>query len=116
MSGKAKVSMPQDGNFKPMPITPAMPAKARTVDATIDAATTVTFATGTTMIRVYAFTQDVYLKWGVVATLDATNFDEVIPAGQICDFAIPLQTNGSLYATAQVIARVAGAGVIIIEK
>lgn len=90
--------------------TPDVVAKARTVDASISTSTEITLNTATTYIRVYAVAKDIYLKWGT-ADVDATNFDEVIPAGQVFDFIVPDQTTAI-----NVIEREAGATVIVIEK
>lgn len=91
-------------------LTPASVALARTVDATISASTEITLNAATKFIRVYALTQDVYLKWGT-ADVDATNFDEVIPANQVCDFFVP-----TAITAINLIERTATAGVIVIEK
>jgi hypothetical protein len=91
-------------------ITPDVVALARTVDATISTSTEITLNVETTMLRVYAIAQDVYLKWGT-DDVDATNFDEVIPAGQIVDLKVP---NGQT--AINLIERASAATVIVIEK
>lgn len=91
-------------------ITPDVVALERTVDASISSSTEIVLNKETTMLRVYAIAQDVYLKWGETA-VTASNFDEVIPAGQIVDLRVPNQEN-----TINVIERVAGATVIVIQK
>ena len=90
--------------------TPDVPALARTVDATISASTEIVFNLATSIIRVYAIAKDVYLKWGV-ADVTASNFDEVIPAGQVMDFFVPENQ-----VAINLIEREAGATVIVIEK
>ena len=108
--------LPRDGNRIAMQITPAVIALARTVSSSISSTTTITFNTATTMIRVYAINQDVYLKWGTTA-VTAGNFDEVIPANQIVDLVVPnIPTTGIPYTACTVIERVATATIIVIEK
>lgn len=87
---------------------------ARTVDATISASTEITLNAATTFIRVYAIDKDVYMKWGT-ADVTAANFDEVIPANQICDFYVPTETS-ALYTAVNFIERAATGGIIVIEK
>jgi hypothetical protein len=94
----------------PLQLTPEVVALARTVDASISGSTEITLNEATTIIRVYAIAQDVYLKWGA-DDVTASNFDEVIPAGQICDFLVPDNTTAL-----NLIERVSGATVIVIEK
>lgn len=118
------VPLPRDGNKNAIPLTPARIALARTVDATISTTTEITLNTATTMIRCYAMTQDVYLKWGT-ADVTASNFDEVLPAGQIVDLVVPVDETTTLtapgvartlYTAINVIERTATAGIIVIEK
>ena len=104
------VDLPQDLNSRTIQLPPARVALARTVDPTISASTEITLNTATSFIRVYAITQDVYLKWGT-DDVTASNFDEVIPAGQICDFFIPASITAI-----NLIERTASATVIVIEK
>ncbi|MCL5460148.1 hypothetical protein M3M33_16035, partial [Loigolactobacillus coryniformis] len=62
--------------------------------------------------------QDVYFKWGAT-TVTSSNFDEVIPAGQIVDLIVPLDssvTPPSRFAAYRIIERTASASIIIIEK
>ncbi len=91
-------------------LSPASVSLARTVDTTISASTEITLNSATTFIRVYATSQDVYLKWGT-ADVTASNFDEVIPANQICDFFVP-----TAITAINLIERTATAGVVVIEK
>lgn len=108
--------LPRDGNRIAMQLTPASVALAVTVDATISASTEITLNAATTFLRVYATTQDVYMKWGT-ADVTASNFDEIIPAGQIVDFTIPAQSAVStLYTAVNFIERTASAGLVVIEK
>jgi len=104
-----------DGSLKwPNPVgiksTPDVVALARTVDSSISSSTEITLNKATTYIRVYAKTQDVYLKWGT-DDVTAANFDEVIPAGKILDFLVP---NGQT--AINLIERDASGSVICIEK
>lgn len=110
--------LPRDSRNEAMQLSPAKVALARTVDATISSSTEITLNTATTIIRVYAIAKDVYLKWGT-DDVTASNFDEVIPAGQICDFMVPKQQSvnaNPLYTAVNLIEREAGATVIVIEK
>lgn len=111
-------AIPVDKKNHPVQLTPRRIALAITVDATISASTEITLNAATTFIRVYATDKDVYLKWGTT-DVTAANFDEVIPANQICDFYVPVNdtvTTGVLYTAINLIERAATAGVIVIEK
>ena len=102
-----------DGSLKhsvPLQITPDVIALERTVDSSLSSSKEITLNNATSIIRVYAITQDVYLKWGT-ENVTASNFDEVIPAGQICDFLVP-----EMITALNLIERVQGATVIVIEK
>lgn len=96
-------------------LTPNKIALARTVDATISSSTEITLNALTTMIRVYAIDKDVYMKWGT-DDVTAANFDEVIPANQICDFYVPVSSGTTLYTAVNFIERAATGGIIVIEK
>lgn len=110
------INLPLDGSSKPMQLTPSVVALARTVDGTISASTEITFNAATSIIRCYATTQDVYLKWGT-ADVTAANFDEVLPAGQVVDLAVPVDTStGSLFTACNLIERAASAAIVVIEK
>lgn len=108
-------SVPKDDNRASIPLTPNTTAYAQTVNSTLSSAQTITFNAATTFIRTYAISQDVYLKWGTTA-VTSSNFDEVIPAGQIVDFFVPMQTTGVLYTQCTLIERSASATIIVIEK
>jgi hypothetical protein len=90
--------------------TPDVVALARTVNNSISSSTEIVLNPATTYVRVYAIAKDVYLKWGA-DDVTASNFDEVIPAGQISDFLVPEKITAL-----NVIEREAGATVIVIEK
>lgn len=90
-------------------LSPDITAKARTVDASISSSTEITLNPGTSYLKVYAIAKDVYLKWGT-ADVTASNFDQVIPAGQILDFLVPNNVSA-----VNVIEREAGATVIVLE-
>jgi len=116
MSNSQRQVLPRDGNSIAAQLTPASTALARTVSSSISASTTVTFNAATTLLRVYAIDKDVYLKWGSTA-VTSSNFDEVIPANQIVDLFVPIDTSTNLlYTTMRVIERAATATIIIIEK
>jgi hypothetical protein len=85
-------------------------AIGRTVSGSISASTSISISAAAKMIRVYAIDKDVYLKWGSTA-VTSSNFDEVIPANQICDFYIPESIN-----VCTVIERSATATIIVIQK
>jgi len=117
------VPMPRDGNHNPFPLAPAKIALASTVDSTISSSTTITFNTATTFIRVYAKTQDIYMKWGTTA-VTSSNSDAIIPAGQIVDFVIPVNQTATqattnvtqtLYTAANFIEETAGAKLTVYE-
>ncbi len=116
-----KQRLPRDGNQIAAQLTPPSIALARTVDATISASTEITLNAATTFLRVYAIDKDVYMKWGA-ADVTASNFDEVIPANQICDFFVPIDETTStpsvpvFYTAVNFIERAATGGIIIIEK
>lgn len=93
----------------PLQLSPSVVSKARTLDASISSSTEITLDKATTYLKVYAIAKDVYLKWGT-ADVTASNFDHVIPAGQIVDLLVP-----SNVTALNVIEREAGATVIVIE-
>jgi len=97
-------------NLSTLSLTPSVTALARTVDATISATTEIVFNTSTTYISVYAIAKDIYLKWGA-DDVTASNFDEVIIAGQQKNFIVP-----DSIAAANFIEREASATLIVIEK
>lgn len=115
MASTPSVSLPRTANGSDMQLTPAKTALAVTVDPTVSSSTEITLNAATTIIRCYATTQDVYLKWGT-SDVTASNFDEVLPAGQIVDFVVPLDSNGVKYTAINLIERTATAAVVVIEK
>lgn len=90
-------------------LSPGVVAKARTVDASISTSTEITLQTATSYLKVYAIAKDVYLKWGT-DDVTASNFDQVVPAGQVMDLLVPDNVTA-----VNVIEREAGATVIVIE-
>ena len=98
----------EDGQI--MQITPRGTALARTVNSSLSSSVEITLHADTTFLRIYALSQDVYLRWGI-ENCNASTFDEVIPAGQICDFFIPASITAI-----NLIERTASATVIVIEK
>ena len=102
--------MPTYEDGQGMQITPRGVALTRTVNASISSSTEITLHENTTFLRCYAVSQDVYLRWGI-ENCNASTFDEVIPAGQIVDLAVPDD-----FTAFNVIERVAGATLIVIEK
>lgn len=101
--------LPKDRNGQTVPLSPATTALARTVDSTVSTSTEVTLNAATTLVRVYATAQDVYLKWGT-DDVTASNFDHVCPAGQVVDLAVPASTTAL-----NVIERAASAAVVVLE-
>lgn len=91
--------LPKDDNSVAVPLAPASVALASTVDSTVSASTEITLNAATTFIRVYAKTQDIYMKWGT-ADVTSSNSDAIIPAGQIVDFLVPRQSGVSTLFTA----------------
>lgn len=102
--------MPKDKQGNVIQLSPVGTAIARTVDASISSSTEITLNSATTLLRVYALFQDVYFKWGV-DDVTASNFDEVVPAGHVIDLVVPDGVTA-----VNLIERVSGAGVIVIEK
>lgn len=90
-------------------LSPGVVAKNRTLDASISSSTEITLDTATTYLKVYAIAKDVYLKWGT-DDVTASNFDQVIPAGQVVDMLVPENVTA-----VNVIEREASATVIVIE-
>lgn len=108
--------LPRDDNSIAYQLTPSKIALAQTVDATISSSTEITLNAATSIIRVYAIDKDIYMKWGT-ADVTAANFDEVIPANQICDFVVPITVaTGVKYTAVNFIERSATATLICIEK
>lgn len=97
-------------NLEVLRLTPNVAALARTVDASISASTEITLNKATTFVSVYAVAKDIYMKWGT-ADVTASNFDEVIPAGQIRDFIVPDNETAVNF-----IEREASATLIVVEK
>ena len=102
--------MPTYEDGQGMQITPRAVSLARTVNASLSASVEITLHADTTFLRIYATTQDVYLRWGI-EDANASLFDEIIPAGQIVDLAVP---DG--FTSFNVIERTASASIIVIEK
>jgi hypothetical protein len=101
-----------------MPLAPARVALASTVDASVSGSTEITLNAATTFIRVYAKSQDVYMKWGTT-DVTASNSDAIIPAGQIVDFVLPVNQGalplGTLYTAVNFIEETAGAKLTVYE-
>ena|SRR3990167_2865054 len=116
MAANPRLGIPIDNNTHPVQLTPAAVALEETVDATISASTEITLNTSTTFLRVYASAQDIYMKWGTT-DVSATDFDEIIPANQICDFYVPIDVaTGLLFTAVNFIERTATALLVCIEK
>jgi hypothetical protein len=89
---------------------PDVSALSRLVDSSLNTTTEVTLHKATSFLEVYAVAKDIYLTWG---TEDATasNFDAIIPAGQVRFFGVP---NG--VTAVNFIEREASATLILVEK
>jgi hypothetical protein len=109
--------MAKDKGGELIPMLPPTVAIARTLDTSISSSTEITLNAATSMLRIYAIAKDIYLKWGT-ADVTAANFDEVIPAGQILDLVVPVETEstGALFTAINLIERESSATVIVIEK
>ncbi|MBU0959789.1 MAG: hypothetical protein KKB31_07620 [Nanoarchaeota archaeon] len=72
----------------------------------------------TTFVKVYAITQDIYLKWAThdLDWVNAGNFDEIIIAGAQRVFPVPNQVDGAPFTRIMLVGRVAGATAVVIEK
>lgn len=111
------MTQPTDSYGHLIRLTPTGTAKARTVQA-LTTSFYIALNSATTILRVYAIAKDVYLHWATSGEdyCTAVNFDEVIPAGQYIDLAIPNKVNGAKYTAIQVVGRESGSTVIVIEK
>lgn len=103
------------GDGQGMQITPRGLALARTVDSTISTSTEITLQPTTKYLRLYATSQDVYLRWGIEDCNENT-FDEIIPAGQVVDLMVPDDIRGVRSTAINVIERASGATIVVIEK
>lgn len=107
--------MPTYQNGQAMSITPRGVALTRTVVSSLSTSQEITLHANTKFIRLYALTQDVYLRWGI-EDCNASTFDEVIPANQVLDLALPDNPRGSRFTAFNVIERTSSATLIVIEK
>ena len=78
----------------------------------------ITLHEDTHFLRVYAINHDVLLKWANTDTdyVNATNFDEVIPAGAQRTYEVPNMIDGAPFTRIMLVGRTSGATVIVIEK
>lgn len=105
--------LPEDGNNHTAPLTPAKVSLASQIVGTLSSGTIpFSLQTGTKFLRTYGVAKDVYMKWGT-ATVTTSNFDEVIPAGQIVDFFCPAGAAGT---AVNFIESTASGTVVIIQK
>ena len=98
-----------------MQLAPASASLGTTNTSSISSSTTIAVVANATFLRCYAKSQDVYLKWGTTA-VTSSNFDEVIPAGQVVDLVVPKESTGTLYTTLRVIEAATTATLIVIQK
>lgn len=96
----------------PETTVPIATALARTVQVATSAFV-VGLETDTTILRVYAISKDIYVRWGTSDQdyANAQNFDEVVPAGQILDFGVP-----SGYTYVSFVSRESGGTVVATQK
>jgi len=111
------IELPIDSLGNKLNITPAGVALKQHVTALGDSYL-IKLQTGTSFVRVYAISKDVYIKW---ATSDedyctAGNFDEFVIAGQYNDFGLPTQTDGKKFSRMTFVGRETGATVVVVEK
>ena len=110
-----RVSLPKDGNFVSVDLTPAAVALEETYDATVSASTEITLNTATTYIEVAAIDKAVFMKWG---TTDAssTDWDVVITANTVRRFFVPIDNaTGALYTAVNFIEQAATAILAVSE-
>lgn len=81
------ISLPIDGNFKVMQLSPATAALEETYDTSISTATSVTLNSGTTYIEVSAIDKGVFLKYAAGAS--PTDYDEFISADTTRAYVVP---------------------------
>ena len=116
---KSRVYIPDDKNGKPLyGATPSALALARHVETSINTSKVIDLNAETTLLRVYAYSKDVLLKW-VDDNSDyckVDNFDECIPAGLYIDLPVAYKADGTLYTKIQVLSRIADGTVIVVEK
>lgn len=98
-----------------MQITPRGTALSRTVSGNLSTSLEIVLQTGTTFLRLYALSQDVYLRWGI-ENANASTFDEVIPSGQVVDLNVPFDSSGVKFTHVNLIERTSSATIIVIEK
>ncbi len=109
-------TLAKDANNATIALSPSVVALSQGVNASISSSSTLAITDGATILRIYAVDKDIFLKWGSTA-VTSSNFDEVIPANQICDFVIPIEVQPStLYTTCRVIERSATATMIYTQK
>lgn len=110
------VPLPRDADRIAMQLTPATIALSQNITSSISSSSTLAITDGATILRLYSADKDTLLKWGSTA-VTTSNFDEVIPANQIVDLVIPIDsTTGALFTTTRVIERSATATLISIQK
>ena len=107
--------LPKDDNASTIQLTPARVALEETYDATISSSTELTLNAATTIIRVCAIDKPILMKWGT-SDVSTSDFDEIIPAGAICDFVVPKESGSTLYTAVNFIEQAATAILVVIEK
>lgn len=102
-------TLPRDANNAPIQISPATVSIARTYDATISSATTITLNAATTFLEISAITKGVFMKYG--ANVSTSDFDEFIPAEFTHQYVVPQGVT-----EISVIEQAATGAVVVIEK
>ncbi len=109
MTEKKQPEIPRDSRGQQVPLTVSTPAIARTVNAAISSAVTITLAPTTSLIEVTAIAESVCLRYQTGAT--TANFDEFILAGTTRHYVVPAGVTAI-----SVIEFTASATVVVIEK
>lgn len=118
MSLQYAPKLPTDASGQPMQELPsAVKAKARYTNENATASSVISFTHNTTGIEVAAVGQAAALRW--VATTDTeasvvtiagatSNYDHIIPAGQVRRFVLPIESQGTSPASVQGVNRLYG--------
>lgn len=112
---KNRATLPKEANRVAVPLIPAVVALEETVNSSLSSTVEITLNTSTTFLRIYAVDQDIYFKWGT-DDVTASDFDGIVPAGQIIDVYVPaVATTGVLYTAINFIERTSGSTLIMTE-
>lgn len=109
MTQKKQPDITHDASGQLIPLTISTEALARTLDATISSATSITLNAATSIIEVTAIDKGIYLRYSAGVT--SSNFDEYIAANTTRHYIIPFGVT-----VISVLEAAATATVIVIEK